>query len=184
VPSGGLQLAQVGEHHRRVGVDVGDLIALGDHAIGPDEVAVALREADLFRAGVAHLVGDADLLGEVGQQPEREVELVAEREVRIRRVEGDAEDLAAEAFEFLGLVTQALALNRSAGGVGHRIPPEQYPAAAEIGEPDGRTVLVDDTVELRGNGSGCEHISSVDASVRRQIEVARVTSPSTSSPAP
>jgi hypothetical protein len=47
--------------------------------------------------------------------------------VRLGRVEGDPQDLAAERTELLDLITQALALDRSARGVGHGVPPEQDP---------------------------------------------------------
>ena len=96
----------------------------------------------LLGAGVTRLVGDADLLVVVGKQTEREVELVVERLVLFRRIEADAEDFAVVLRILLGLITQALALNRSTGRVGLRVPPQQHPAAAQIGERDGAAVLV------------------------------------------
>jgi hypothetical protein len=77
--------------------------------------------------------------------------------VRLRRVERDAEDLAIERRELLDLVTQALALDRSARGVGHRVPPEQHPLATEIGETDRSARVVDDAVELGGSDTGLQH---------------------------
>src|SRR5262249_20634514 len=62
------------------------------------------------------------------------VELLAEGPVLVGRVEADAKDRDAEGVVLLGLITQALALDRSAGRVGLGIPPQQHPAAAQIGE--------------------------------------------------
>src|ERR1051326_3231319 len=70
----GLERAQIGQDHAGVRVHVLDLVALRDHPVGIDEVAVPLGELDLLGPGVARLVRDADLLVEVRQQPEREVE--------------------------------------------------------------------------------------------------------------
>jgi hypothetical protein len=90
---------------------------------------------DLVRARIARAVLDADLFVVVGEQTEREVELLAKRLVLCRCVEADPENLAVQRFERLGLVTQALSLNRSAGGISLRIPPQQHPASALVREP-------------------------------------------------
>jgi hypothetical protein len=139
--------------------DVADLVRLLDHTLGIDEVAEPLREADLLGPGIARLVRDTDLLVPVGEQPEREVELLAERLVRLGCVEGDAEDLAVRGLERLGLVTQALALDRSAGRVGHRVPPEEDPATAQVGEGDGVPVLIADG-EVGSRRAGLQHVAS------------------------
>ena len=189
--SAALQRAEVGEDGRRVRVHVADLVGLRDHALGIDEIAQPLGEADLLGARVTGLVRDADLLAEVGEQPEREVEFVAKCPVGLRCVERDAEDLAVQLGEFVGLVTQALALDRSTRSVGHRVPPEEHPWAAEIGEPDRVAVLVDDPVELRCSRTGGEHPADCTASGRpgsadRSRERGRRASPAraTSRPAP
>jgi hypothetical protein len=107
-----------------------DLVRLADDPVAVDEVADPFGEADLVGARVARLELHADLLVVVGQQPEREVELLTERLVRLGRVEADPEDLAVQTLEVGGLVTQAFSLDRSTGGVGHRVPPQQHPTAA------------------------------------------------------
>jgi hypothetical protein len=152
-----LERAEVAQHRLGVRVHVGDLVALGDDAVGIDQVAVALGEAHLLGAGCPSLVRHPDLLRDVGEQPEREVELVAERAVGLGRVERDAEDLATEPLELLGLITQTLAFNRSAGSVCHRIPPQQHPSAAQIREPHRVSVVVHDRVELGRRHSRGQH---------------------------
>lgn len=161
--SGAREVAQIGEHLVGVCVDVADLVTLRDHALGIDEVAEPLREVDLLGARIPRLVGDPDLLVDVGEQPEREVELVAEGAVGVGGVERDPEDDAPEGLELVGLVTQALAFDRSAGGVGHRIPPQQHPAPAQVGEAYRVAVVVDDTAELGRSDSGRQHRGAVYA---------------------
>ena len=146
--SAGLELAQVAQDGVSVRVHVLDLVRLGDDALGIDEVAVALREVHLLGARCSSLVRHPDLLRDVGQQPEREVELVAESSVGFGRVERDPEDLAIEPLELLGLITQTLALNRSTGRVGHRVPPQQHPSTTQIRQPHGIAVVVDNRLEL------------------------------------
>ena len=150
--SAGLQFAQVAQDGVGVRVHVFDLVRLGDDAFGIDEVAVAPREVHLLGARCSSLVRHPDLLRNVGQQPEREVELVAEGTVGLGRVERDPEDLAIEPLELWGLITQALALNRSTGRVGHRVPPQQHPSTPQIREPHGIAIVVDNRLEL-----GCFH---------------------------
>jgi hypothetical protein len=57
----------------------------------------------------------------------------------------------------LGLITQTLAFNRSAGSVCHRIPPQQHPSAAQIREPHRVSVVVHDRVELGRRHSRGQH---------------------------
>lgn len=152
-----MEVAKVAQRGLGVRVHVCDLVALGDDALGIDQVAVALGEAHLVSARCSSLVCHSDLLRDVGKQPVREVELVAERPVRFGRVERDAEDLAAQPLELLGLITQALALNRSAGSVGHRVPPQQHPSAAQIREPHRISIVVYDRVELGRRHPGGQH---------------------------
>jgi hypothetical protein len=75
-------------------------------------------------------------------QREREVELLAERSILFRRVEADADDRRVQVFELVGLITQALALNRSAGSIGFRVPPQHDPATSKIAEPNLVAVVV------------------------------------------
>ena len=137
-------------------IHVCDLVALGDDAVGINQVAVALGEAHLLGAGCSSLVRHPDLLRDVGEQPEREVELVAKRPVRVGVVERRAEDDAVQLVELGGLVTQALSLDRSARGVGHRVPPQQDPVAPQTRQRDGLAVLVGQ-FEVRCGRSLSEH---------------------------
>jgi hypothetical protein len=79
---------------------------------------------------------------DVAQEPEREVELLPERLVRLGGIEGDAEDLAVAGLVCVGLITQAVSFDRSAGGVGLRVPPEQDPPTALVGERDRHAILI------------------------------------------
>ena len=127
LPLGGFE---VGQDLGGVAGGVGHLVALHDRPFGIDQVAHPLGEVGELVARVpGGFVGRAHRLVGVAQQSEREVELVAEGLVVGRRVERDAEDVAVQFGEALGLVTQALSLKRSTGCVGLGIPPQQYPVA-------------------------------------------------------
>jgi hypothetical protein len=78
----------------------------------------------------------------VGQQPEAEVLGVGERLVVRWGIEGRAQDDAVGGGKFIGPVTQALALDRSAPGRRLRVPPQQHPVAPFVGQRDGIPVLV------------------------------------------
>jgi len=152
----GLQSSQVAEDFLRECVDVADHVRLADHAVRVDEVRDPLGEVDLVRSRIARAVFDTDLFVVIRQQTEREVELLAERLVLGGCIEADAEDLAPKRFELLGLVTQALSLNRSTGGISLRIPPQQDPAPALVGEPDGAALLIGH-VEVGSGSAFGEH---------------------------
>lgn len=152
----GLQRAQIAEDLVRERVDVADLVRLADHAVRVDEVRDPLGEVDLVTPRVACAVLDTDLFVVVREQTEREVELLAERLVVGGCIEADAEDLARQRFELLGLVTQALSLNRSTGGISLRIPPQQDPTPALVGEPDGAALLIGH-VEVGSGSAFGEH---------------------------
>ena len=140
-----------------MGAWVGDEVALGDDALGVDQVADALGEVGVGVSGVPErLVGPAHELVGVGQEAEREVELLGERLVVGWCVERNAEDGAVGVGVLLGLITQALSLERSTGGVGLRIPPEQNPPTAFVGETRGDAVLVRHR-EVRCGDSWVEH---------------------------
>jgi hypothetical protein len=111
---------------------------------------------DLVGSRITRAVLDTDLFVMIREQTEREVKLLAEGLVLGRRVEADAEDVASERFEFLGLVTQTLALNCSTRSVGLGVPPEQHPAPVLVGEADGVAVLVGN-IEIGRGGTFREH---------------------------
>jgi hypothetical protein len=125
-----LKRAQIGEHVGGERVGVLHRVRAPDHSLGIDQIRVALGEVHLLRSGIARLVRDADLFVGVGPQRERKVELVAEGAVLFGCVEADPDDRRVERFELLGLITQTLALNRSAGCVGLGIPPQHDPTTA------------------------------------------------------
>ena len=152
----GLQGAQIAEDLVRERVDVADLVRLADHAVRVDEVRDPLGEVDLVTSRATCAVLDTDLFVVVREQTEREVELVAEGSVGFGRVERDPEDLAIERLELLGLITQALSLNRSTGGISLRIPPQQDPTPALVGEPDGAALLIGH-VEVGSGSAFGEH---------------------------
>ena len=78
----------VGDDFVGVTDDVGDVVRPMDAALGVDEVAVAAREVGELVSGVPRdLVGRADFVVEIAQQPERELLRPGEGEVLRRRVE-------------------------------------------------------------------------------------------------
>ena len=122
---------------------VGDVVGLGDRSVGSDQVAVPLREVGELVVRIPQdLVGRSGGLVRVGQEAEREVELLGEGLVVGRNVERDAEYGAIGVCILLGLITQALSLKRSTGGVGFGVPPEQYPVAALVRKGGRVAVLI------------------------------------------
>jgi len=72
------------------------LVALHDHAVGIDQIADSLGIVGELVARIPeNLVGRADGLVGVGQQRERKLVRLLERQVVLRGVEGDAQDVTA-----------------------------------------------------------------------------------------
>jgi hypothetical protein len=83
-----------------VGVDVLDLVGLGDLALRVDQVGEAAREIRPVVLG--RTLGLIRLPGRpfcVGQQPELEVELLCEGFVLLGSVEGDTDDVGTQEVE-------------------------------------------------------------------------------------
>lgn len=135
----------------------GDDVRKLDRALGIDHVGDAPRIVDVGVVGrplrVVLLPGD--VLG-VGEQQEREVVGVGERQVLLGSVERDAEDRRAQVFEFRGSVTEPATLDRSAGGGGLRVPPQHDPLLPVVGQAHRLSVLIDG-VDGGCFGSGKQH---------------------------
>ena len=116
-------------------------VRLRDLSFFVDHVGDAARVFVFRRVGRA--VRDADLAIGIAQQRERELELLGEALVLVRRVEADAEDFRV-LFVVLGQeVPEPGTLARSAGGVGLRVEPEDDFAAAQVGEAHAVSVVID-----------------------------------------
>ena len=123
--------------------DVGDVVAAVDQPFGIDQVAVPAREVRELVGGVAgDAVALADSMIQVAQQAEREPLRRGEGPVGGWFVEGRSEDDDPEIVESIGAVTQRLAFDRSTGGCGLGVPPQEHPPASQVGEVDDGFVLI------------------------------------------
>ena len=126
-----------------MGGNVGDVVRLPDHTVGPDQVGITTGVLLVLLARLASdVVLRTDLAIDIAQQSEREVLVFREGEILVGRVERRAEDDDVEFVEAVGLVTKALTLNRSTRRGGLRVPPHQHPLAGEVAEAHGLAVLV------------------------------------------
>lgn len=148
---GGEDLARVGAHR--------DLAERLLHApIGADDVGDALGGA---RAGVVRgAERDAELARRVREQRERVFELLGEGLVLLGRVEADAEDLDAPGLVLLVEVAEPATLDRSTGGVGLGIEPEDERPSAQLGQRD-FLARVRDHFEIRDRVADVEHGGSL-----------------------
>ncbi len=103
------------------GIDLG--IDLFDAALVVDQVADAGRVLGICRIGGAVDLTDGSRL--VAQEVVGEVELAAEGLVFGRAVATDADDNGVARSEFRGSITEPLAFDGSAGGIGFGVPPKQ-----------------------------------------------------------
>ena len=142
-------------------VDVLDQVPAGDPGSGIDQVGGPPRRRGrlLFRSP-ADLVPLSHRPVLVGQEAEREAELLGEGQVRARWIEGGTQDLRSGLLELGGSITEPLALDPSPGGVGHDEPPQHHPPVPEVGEGDRRAVLVRQG-KVRRRGPVGEHGRSV-----------------------
>ena len=141
-------------------LDVDLLPDLRDLALGIDEVRDALGIA--FGRRVRRTVGEPDLAIRVAQQAKREIELLGEAAVLFGRVEADAEDLDVFASELGGLIAEPATLDRSTGGVGLWIEPEDDVVSSEVGEAHGRAGVIGD-FEIGGGCADGQHGGSLAA---------------------
>lgn len=105
---------------------------------------------------VARAVRDADLVIDVGDQPEREVVFLRERGVVSGLVEADADDLGVLLLVLAGEVPEPGTFGRSAGCVRFREEPEHDLAPAHVAKAKRPAVLVGG-VEVRSGVAGLEH---------------------------
>lgn len=110
-----------------------------DPALRVDQVADPRRARGVSIGGA---IGDADALVRVAEQREGKAELLPEGPVLLLGVDADAKNDAVAVFELADSITESLALDRSPGGVGHRIPPERDGRAAVLIQGHGGAVLV------------------------------------------
>ncbi len=96
----------------------------------------------LLVRGPDDVVGGSHLPVDVTQQRIPEALRIGELEVLGGGVERGAEDDTVGSSKAIGTVTQRLALDRSTGGRGFRVPPQQHPLSAEVGEAHVNAVLV------------------------------------------
>tara|TARA_B100001964_G_scaffold229299_1_gene281434 strand:- start:1002 stop:1334 length:333 start_codon:yes stop_codon:yes gene_type:complete len=93
------------------------------------------------RRRVRRPIGEADSPVDVAQQIERQVELLLEGLVVLGRIEADAEDDRVAVVELLDSITESVALNRSTGRIGLRVPPEHHRFAPVTVESDRFAIL-------------------------------------------
>ena len=166
------QCSEIGEHVACEGVHVAHFVPLTDHPVGVDEVRNALGELRELLVGLAcHFVGRANAAICIGQQVEVERLRFCERLVLVGGVERCTEDDTLGVGKVFGPVPQALALNRSTGSRCFRIPPQDHPVAALIGEADLVAVLVRQ-VERGCGGSFGKHVASLCARLRERVDEA------------
>jgi hypothetical protein len=102
--------------------------------------------------GPANFVGLSHRLVHVGEQRVGQIVFLGEGSVLFEGVEGDPYDLGTCLEEIGGSITEPLALDRSPGGGGLHIPPEDHPSPCEIVERQ-RLPVVRRQRELRSVGS-------------------------------
>ena len=96
----------------------------------------------LFVSRSNDVVGGSDLLVDIAEQRVLEALRLGELEVLGRSVERGTEDDAVGSGKAIGAVTQRLSLDRSTGGRGLRVPPQQHPLPTEVGEAHVGAMLV------------------------------------------
>ena len=138
-----MQLLQVAQYICSVLGHIGDRVDPPDDTRVVDEERMTswkLRVLLVCRPN--DVVGGSDLSVDVTQQRIPEALRLGELEVLGGSVERGADDDAVGSGKVFGAVTQRLSLDRSTGGRGLRIPPQQHPSAAEVGEAYIEAVLV------------------------------------------
>ncbi len=113
----------------------------GNIAVRPDEDrnACGTRRIRFRRA-----ISDGHGFVRVAQQIVGEVELLLERLIVFRAVHTAAEDDGILTLEIVDSITEPIAFDRSPGGIGFRIPPDQNVFTRMIRERHSRPILVRD----------------------------------------
>jgi hypothetical protein len=128
---------------------------LQDFAVLADHVGDAARVFILL--ALRRAVGEADLAVGVAEEGEGEVEFLGEVGVRGLVVEADTENLDILFFVFADEVAEPATLQRSAGGIGLRIEPEDHALAAQVAQTDVVAVVIED-VEIGCLISNLKHL--------------------------
>jgi hypothetical protein len=153
----------VGEDLVGMGADVGDLVDLGDRAIGRDQERHPLWVLRILLIGSAF---DAVRLTngpvDIAQQRETESVFFGEDEVLRRGVEARAEDLGARRLELWASVTEALPFTRSAAGGCLGKPPQHDPRTPQVAESHRVAPLVGKG-EIRSECTDIDHGASIGA---------------------
>ena len=133
-------------------------VDVGDGASGVDDHRDALGVACGGVSGCA--AGDAEDLVGVAEQRIREAKLLPERAVVGDRVERDSAKDSVLGVE-LGLqITEALAFDRSTGGVGLGVEPEHQRLAGEVAQRAAVALVVEHR-EVRRLGACFEHADRI-----------------------
>lgn len=148
------QSIQVSKHLFGVTGRVDLLVCDENLCVRPDQVGDPFRIACLRR--VRSTVRNSDGARCVTEEGKRKVEFVREGLVLFLRVEADSIDLAVEFVELSDSITESVAFDRSARGVGLGVEPEEHVRADMIRERDRRSLMRLDR-ELRSRLSGRQH---------------------------
>lgn len=140
----------------RVAFRVHFRVDLEDLPVRPDDARDPLREFGIFR--IARPVRDADRAVRIGQERKRKLELLRERGVFLRCVEGDAPDFRVLLLEFRVEVAEPATFDRSTGGIGLRIEPKHDRLSLLVREPHAAPVL-NRRLEIRRRISHVQHSS-------------------------
>lgn len=140
---------------------VGHDVDASDDALTVDEERMPSGVAGILVVDIAdHVVRSTHRPIHVAEQRIVESLGLGELEVLGGRIEGSAHDRAVGQGELLGAVTQRLSFDRSTGGRGLRIPPQQHPPAAIAGQAHVGAVLIG-KAEVGSVVSGTDHVATI-----------------------
>ena len=136
-------------------------MCLRDLSLLVDDVGNAPRVL-VFRT-VARAIAQTDGTIFVGQQREREPELLRKPLVLVRRIEADAEDLRVFIRVLRREVPEPGTFSRSAGCIRLRIEPEDHFLPPQIGQLDALSFMRG-SFEIRSSITRVEHLSTFHVS--------------------
>ena len=148
------QSIEVGKHLFGMASRVHFLVSDENVAVGTDQVGDALGIAGF--SGVRGPVGQTHGARRVAEKREGKRELAGEGVVLFLRIETDTENLAVAFVELTDSITESVAFDRSARGIGFGIEPEEDVRARKICERDRRSLVCLDR-EGRCALSGSQH---------------------------
>ncbi len=141
-PTSVAESVEVGQYERGVTADVIDVVRAADHAVRVDQERVSVGVVDVGSAGPDDAVCRADRSVDIGQQGKGKSLDITEGPVFFRGVERRAGDGAVAVGKRFGTVTQCLALQRSTGCGGLRVPPQEQPTTAVVEQRHRVPVLI------------------------------------------